>query len=530
MPSVLSRLRGLLPAGADSEAAFARFVGAPAQPRTSSLGYDAINPKNKRRAPTGRLMFEERELMEQQRRLLVSGARDVQRNFAIAAFAIRKHLDFVSSFSFHPRTKEEGLNAELEAAVEAWSEPGQFDASGRHSRQAFTRLLEGRRCVDGDVFCVKIAGGGLQAVEGDRVRNPLGQMDMIPDQLLEGVIPKGLIQGVQVDKTGRAIAYAVHQRTLWGGFEFERLVPAADVWQHGFFDRFDQVRGVSPIAASLNNYQDAYEGIDYALGKMKVSQLFGIVFYRDAVDAAGGPGSAALQSAADGEGNTLTGYKVDFGQGPPVLDLDPGDKVDMLESATPSSQFKEFMQTVIAVCLKSLDIPYSFFDEAYTNFFGSRSALILYQMSARDKQAALRRILRAWFRWRLSIAVARREIKLPSGMTADAVPFDFLSVGVPWWNPKDEIAADLQSVDGLLQTREEIRKERFGDDWYEMMRRRKKEDDFLREQGYDPSYSAVASVPGAPTLEQGGAAETDKQATDERDKMPGEKEAAGAKA
>jgi hypothetical protein len=47
----------------------AQFFGAHGQSR---LGYDAVKFDNKRRPATGRLLWEERELMENQRRLLVS--------------------------------------------------------------------------------------------------------------------------------------------------------------------------------------------------------------------------------------------------------------------------------------------------------------------------------------------------------------------------------------------------------------------------------------------------------------------------
>src|ERR1700733_10829789 len=123
----------------EAEAALSRFVG---DRRESSLGFDAIVPKGRRRAPTGKLMLEERELMEQQRRLLVSGSRDVRRNATILGWALRRHLDFVSSFTFKARTSDKGFNKEWEQAVEEWSKPANFDAAGRHSRQRFMRLLE----------------------------------------------------------------------------------------------------------------------------------------------------------------------------------------------------------------------------------------------------------------------------------------------------------------------------------------------------------------------------------------------------
>jgi hypothetical protein len=62
------------------------------------FGYDAVESKNRRQAPTGRLRSEDKELLPHQRRKLTSAARDIHRNFTIAAWAIRKHLDYVSTF------------------------------------------------------------------------------------------------------------------------------------------------------------------------------------------------------------------------------------------------------------------------------------------------------------------------------------------------------------------------------------------------------------------------------------------------
>jgi len=102
----------------------------------------------------------------------------------------------------------------------------------------------------------------------------------------------------------------------------------------GYFDRFDQVRGVSPMAAGVNTLRDTYEGFDYALAKMKVSQLFGLAFFREKSDPVDQP------SPSDDDG---AGYEVDFGRGPVLLDLDPGDRAEFLESKSPATEFQQFL-------------------------------------------------------------------------------------------------------------------------------------------------------------------------------------------
>jgi capsid protein len=462
--------------------------------RDRAFTYDAVNPKNKRRAPTGRLLSEDRELMADERRLLVSSARDVHRNFVVAAWAIRKHLDFVSSFNFQPNTGDEGFDKDWSEAVARWSLKKNFDAAKRHGRQRFLRLNEARRCVDGDIFSMKLKAGALQAIEGDRIRNPLNQQDQVFDPGSLGNIPPGMIQGVVTDRAGAPQAYAVNRRTMWGTFEFERMVSAENMLAHGFYDRFDQVRGISPLTPALHTLQDCYEGFDYALAKLKIAQLFGLVIFRDAVESAGNIFSDPTPANDDDDVDESdtdtptngTGYNVDFGSGPVLLDLDAGDKAEFLENKTPSEEFQAFTQMMIALSIKCLDLPYSFYDEAYTNFFGSRAALILYLMSARAKQADNREWLVEWLLWRTSLAILSGELRMPRSLgTVEELRgrFDWVHSGVPWWDPEKEIYADLAAIAGGIRTRTEIRRERFGDSWDEMIERRAAEDEKMQGLG-----------------------------------------------
>ena len=121
-----------------------------------------------------------------------------------------------------------------------------------------------------------------------------------------------------------------------GGFAFERIVRAAFMEHHGFFDRFDQIRGISPLAPAVNTLRDCYEGYDHALAKMKVAQLFALAFYRQQADFEGEVYEretvvAGSEDAADGtlEAGDQQRYKVDFGRGPIKLELDDGERAEL---------------------------------------------------------------------------------------------------------------------------------------------------------------------------------------------------------
>jgi len=455
--------------------------------RAFQFGYDFVAPKGRRRAPSGVLRSEDQELNPTERRKMVSGARETHRNFTIAQWAIRKHLDYVSSFNFQSKIGNEA-DQQLETLMRDWSAKGACDAGGRHSLARLVRMMEARRTIDGDVFLLRLAGGTLQPIEGDRVQTPVGG---IPGGKAASD-PARLIHGVQLDAAGRAAAYAVCRRVQTsdfspsaGSFEFERLVSAANLYQHAWYERFDQVRGISPMAPALNTLQDLYEGFDYALAKMKISQLFGLIFYREQAD------RLAPTEATDEDG---TGYEVDFGKGPVTLTLDPGDKAQWLESKTPSTEFQTFSQTMISVALKALDIPYSMFAENFTNYSGARQALLQYQLSCELKRADVADLLNWITAWRTLLWIEAGELDV----RPEDVKWEWVAKGIAWIDPLKEVQADVQAIGAGLYSRTRVLREQ-GLDFREVIDELAAEVEYMKSKGLDPSVNAS---PNIVTLEQ----------------------------
>lgn len=412
------------------------------RPLQARFNYDATEPKNRRKAPTSALLSGDAELPSDKRRKLVSGARDIARNFAIAGWMIRRHLDYVSTFSFQSKCGNDALDTQIESLIAEYSKPENFDVAGRHSLSRFARLAECRRVIDGDCGAMKIEDGRVQAIEGDRIANPTGNTK--------------LTLGVDLDAAGKALNYAICKRVN-NDVVFERMVPASNLYLHASFDRFDQVRGITPLSAALNSLRDAYEGFDYALAKMKVSQLFGLTFYREGSEPLG---EVAAQD--DGDDSTEdTGYQIDFGKGPFQVDLDPGDRAEFLESKSPSTEFQSFSQTIISVALKSLDIPYSFYAEDFTNYSGARQAFLQYETSADIKRSEVKALLDWITAWRLSLYVLDGLLPANTPFTWEWVPR-----GLPWIDPLKEIQAEREAVDGGFDNPEDIC-QRHGKNFYQ---------------------------------------------------------------
>lgn len=468
-------------------------TGARAEFAGGAGGYDAVASKGRRKPPVARTRSEDAELTPTQRILLSSSTRDIERNFSIAAWAIRKHLDYVSTFEFQASTGDDAFDDELEAFVAECSTPDACDAAGRLSLGRFARMLEARRTVDGDVFANRLADGRLQGIEGDRVRTPAGGAP--------GVDPARTTHGVLTDDRGRALGYAVHRRDGAGGrLEFERVLDAAFCDHHGYFARFDQVRGVSPIAAAVNPLRDVYEGIEYALAKAKVSQLFALAFYRDRGDEPL-PGVTAEEDAAGG------GYDVDVNRGPMILDLDPGDRAEILNDKNPSTEFQQFQNAVIAVALKALDVPFSFYDEGHTNYSGSRIGWIQYDFSCETKRADNRAWLDRWTLWRVGLGVRDGRLRLPRGLMLTPDRWGWINRGVPWIDPLKEVTGDVMAIRAGLIGPETSCRQR-GRNVYKAIDERARVEAYARKLGVVLDYMLPA----------GGAAPDERDDADEDDR------------
>lgn len=455
------------------------------------FGYDAITSDSRRRAPTTRVKSEDLILKDKNRDTLSATTQDIQRNFAVAAWAIRQHLNYVSAFTFQARTGNSKVDDAIESFMSDWGSRHYCDVRRQHPFRRMIRLAEARRVVDGDFFFLKIGGTGpnrgkLQAIESDRIASPR----RVPKDA--SFKSDDFVNGVLLSESGEPLRYAINDRDRrTGQLEFNRLVPARNLFTHGFYERFDQVRGISPIASAINSFQDLYEGVDYALAKIKVSQLFGLVFYRDAVEPFDGTEATTDE---DGDGTNDSGYEVNFGDGPQVLDLDPGDKADFLHNPTPASETTDFLKFIVHVSLKALDIPYSFFDESFTNFYGSRGGLIQYLKGCRSKIADLQELLDEITSWRLGLAIADGTIEIPKRMDFRHIKWEWVPDGVPWWDPAKDVAGHGMAIAAGLDNPQRVCRQS-GTDFYENIDLIAQANEYARAKG------VVLVNPGAATAQ-----------------------------
>lgn len=446
----------------------------------SALGYDIVSDVKKRKQASPNLRSEDLELFQAQRQQLVAESRDAMRNFAIARWAIGKHLDFVSRFSFSCQTKT-SFDYDVQTLMEEYSnEPVNCDLTARHTLDRIVRMTEARAVLDGDHLLLKTTSGQIQQIESDRLRGVLGIG-----------FDESHVHGVELDKYGRALSYKIWKRMLFGGYSEPMDIPANQVLFHGYYpnERADQVRGIGLITAGLADFIDAYEWQDLTKATAKLRTAFGMIVTSEAVDGLGDhelttnatadtittPWGEEIEVAKKGR------YEVELGKGPFKLEMDPGEDMKFITDNSPSTETFEFFKSTIGFALKALDIPLCFYDEGLTNFFGQRAALMLYLESCKTKRKnLLTNILRPMTRWLIVRWIAEGRLKLPPNGDISKIPFHWHPAGVAYWNPVQEVTADIQQIAGGLGNFEDIYLARTGRDWFSDMLRLKEQQQFIK--------------------------------------------------
>ena len=444
------------------------------------FGYDAVKHNPGRKRPRTSIQSEEKELKPHDRQKLVATTKDQIRNIALVSWMVRKHLDYVTQFSFHPMTGDEKLNDDLDWLWNNWSRKDNCDIAGRHSINRMVRLFEASKITDGDAGLYKLSTGMLQGVEGCSIAKPY-------DVKNQNVNENGLV----INKYGRVSGYAVtkeenHRAVL------DKIVSAKHMLFDGYFTRFNQTRGVSPLASAINLYQDLVESWEYQLIKAKMHAMFGVAIHSDsAVAASSGFDERDSDTGQAGTSSTVNNGGYEFELKPGLkLELEQGDRIDTIESKTPSAEFRDYTELMVRIGLLALDIPYSFYDSRQASYSAMKQDRVEYETSSRSKKKANHDIYMQIGEWKIDQWKADGLIK-HNGL----IKFDFRAAGRPWIEEVKEIDAAIKRIDSGLssRTREAII---HGDNFKEILKELEEEKTMIKASG----VNIVSGMPGQPTL------------------------------
>lgn len=410
--------------------------------------FDALNPKNRRRSTVRVVSLEDSLHTDRRRVALAANNHDVFRNMSVLAWAIRRTIDYCCLWDFQPQTTDRGLNQALRELMARDNEPERCDFYGRMSWDDHRRTAQIGQLLNGDTFFARLRNRTIQQIEGPYVRDPVKKKN-----------GARWVNGAKLDAFNRVQAWNV--RTInWDSSETDREIAAGNIWQHMQFDHRPNVyRPVSPLTSAINSFRDVDETFDHMRAKVKLDQLFGLAFSRK-------EDAEALTDDDDddegGEESSGTERTINLGNGPASFDLDTGESVEVIQSSNPSQNSQEFLKLCLQVALKCLDLPFNFFDEAYTNFFGSRAAWNLFERSSttrRESQKRLHYRYTPWRTWQWILPVdfgGTGELVLPASMSVENLKWKWVCRGVPFWKPQEELDSQLRMVAAGLKSMQDV--------------------------------------------------------------------------
>jgi len=403
-------------------------------------------------------------------------AREQLRNFALLPWMIDKHLDFVATFDVEFSTGIASLDDWLEELYEWWSKAENFDAGKRYSLFQYLRVNEAQKILNGDTGTLKFEDGRVMAIDSDQIGNGYGRH------------AENWFRGVYVNPvTLEPLKYRVLRRNIQDGSVSNDFF---DVAAHNFYLHAERkhypnlIRGISPIACSINSIQDCYEGIDWHLVKMKIAAMFGLVTFSKR--------NLFPQTHID----PMTGEKVTpkpkpevkLGEGVKSFNLDETDKVEVLESKIPSTESQEFYKVVTLVAIKSLNIPYSFFSENFTNFYGSRGAMLHYIRSCEAPRRGNTAFLDHLLKWRITKWITDGYIKLPRGYDVRRIRWQCVPRGIPIWDIAKDTAGAKEAITGGLTSPQRVAAEN-GTNFYKNIDETKEALEYAKAVGVSVDWS-----------------------------------------
>lgn len=457
-------------------------------------------------------------------------SRDLVRNNPIAASAVQTSVarSIGSGLAYSPQphlatlgwSPEQGAAwaAEVAAEFSLWADSTSCDWSGEQNFYQLQDLVTRARLESGDAFSVLPDGEPtatmpyalrVQVLEADRVGNPRGAADSA--EVAGGVrraAGGGVVTGFHVYNAHPGSGYLMQSDRYAG----EWITPVGASGRRRMLHHWKRVRpelprGVPYLAPVMGLFKLIGDYTDAEVKAAVVSAYLTLII--ETPTGAGLPNVFGLQPGAPGAAATggQQAAPQDIELGPAaVLGLAKGEKASVVNPGRPNPAFGDFLQAVLdqlgAGTFMGPELLMKKFNTSYT---AARAAWLDAWTYFRDVRSGTaldfcQPVLETW----MAEAVIRRRIRAPGFFSDPRMRWAYTRAA---WrgdsqgslNPKDEVAAMREAIDGRLVTHEHASWELFGQDWHQTYPQVLTEQRQLVRDGIAPVPRAgAAAAPGAP--------------------------------
>ena len=448
--------------------------------------------------------------------ILRSRAADQVINTPIGSAAIATTTQYTvgTGLKVFPKIKYKILNMEPDEAEEwnkkasaefdLWASSKLCDIRKRNNFYDLQEILYKAYMTDGDSFALFRRGYNenmpytlrIQAIEGNRVSNPMGQdyYGITGPLSVEMLAPNGvnkIVNGVEVDKDGAVEAYwisnkvpydpvEINRATNWTRIEaFGQLVGKPNVLHICHDERPEQYRGVPYLAPVLTALKQVSRYADAELVAAIMRSFFTLFFTSTGNSSVAGDISGVLgASTYEGEGADPQEPVVNASEyhlGPGTINALPKN-IDVKSVGVDGGQatFDSFVTQFVKQISASLNIPYEVLMKSFTSSYSaSRAALLQAWEQFKLRRAWLTRdfcqpVYEMW----LVEAVATGRLEAPGFFSDPAIRFAYSNA--EWYGPSMSILDPIKDVNGAalriqygLSTPEREAAEMTGSDFYE---------------------------------------------------------------
>jgi capsid protein len=143
--------------------------------------------------------------------------------------------------------------------------------------------------------------------------------------------------------------------------------------------------------------------------------------------------------------------------------------------------------------IKALNLPYSFYDEKHTNFYGSRGALMHYVRACEAPREAKVAFMSYLLKWRITKWIVDGYIKLPKHYDVRKIRWQCVPRGIPIWDPAKEGKGMDSTVRSAYTNPQKVCME-MGTDFYENIELIKEAREFAERFGITPSWAIAEMI------------------------------------
>jgi lambda family phage portal protein len=320
---------------------------------------------------------------------------------------INRALDNIvgSVFDFVPSTGDPELDKVAKSFITKRMTKKVCDASGQFDFSSLLKIALRGVWNDGASVLTQRKNGSMLAFEADQLESP--------NQVGQNGSARRIVNGIELNKLNRHIAYWIRQRETRGDFgagihaaSNSKRISSSRVFYPAYKTRIGQTSGVPFLASILKRHNKINNYLDYESVAAEINAMLAWQIKRSDTGVPT-PGNEANTDTASTYDRV---EKIEPGM---LFDLDPGESVEMVGSQRPGDNFEPYLINCLRIIGVGIGMPLELImlDFSRTNYSSARASLGEARRMFRVWQKfAGTEICLPWHTWQITRGIALGEL------------------------------------------------------------------------------------------------------------------------